>query len=177
MQCEVCGRQIAGKPRRMIIEGAKMLTCEECAKLGSAYWEPETVNLKKPIKNKIKTVVRNIPTRRKISITVPENLEIVEGYGSLLRQAREKMGLSHEDLGRRIREKVSVIKKIEREKMVPDQNLASRLEHALRVKLFVPLVVPKTSFPSPPPSTGVTIGEIVHLKSEKRRHSKERSQS
>ncbi|MEM2111571.1 MAG: multiprotein bridging factor aMBF1 [Candidatus Bathyarchaeia archaeon] len=173
MQCEVCGYQIAGKPQRVIIEGAKMITCEKCAKLGSTHWEPERASTKK----ETKLVARNTLLRRKTFLNPPENLEIVEGFGSSLRQAREKLGLSYEDLGRKISEKVSVIKKIESEKIVPDQKLAAKLENILRVKLFVPAVETEAMLKVPPPTAGVTVGEIIHLKNGKREASKERRRS
>ncbi len=168
MQCEVCGRQIMGKPHRVIIEGAKMITCEKCAELGTVTWEPEPMPKKQPSS----LVLRNIPMRREIYVRIPENIEIIDGYGARLREAREKIGLSHEDLGRKIGEKVSVIKKLENEKMIPDQNLASKLGNVLRIKLFVPVIEPKTKVQSPPPKTEITIGEIVQLKTDKRRRAK-----
>jgi len=169
LQCEVCGRQIAGKPYRVIIEGAKMSTCGECAKLGSTYWEPQSKSLKQPAEKKTKTIARSVPIKREISVKVPEDLEIEDGFGLHVRRAREKLSLSYEELGRKIGEKVSVIKKIESGKMIPDQKLATKLEHALRIKLFVSRAEPETVFPSSPPRTSVTLGEVVHLKSEKRR--------
>jgi putative transcription factor len=80
------------------------------------------------------------------------------------------MGLSHVDLGRKIAEKVSVLKKIENEKMVPDQKVSEKLEHTLGIKLMVPLVVPKVPLPSIPSIKSVTLGEIVKLKDAKRRN-------
>lgn len=103
---------------------------------------------------------------------VSEDIVVVEGYGSLVRRAREKLGLSHEELGRRIAEKVSVLKKIENEKMVPDQKVSEKLEHILGIKLMVPLVVPKVPLDSAPKIKGVTLGEIAELKDAKRRSQK-----
>jgi len=169
LQCEVCGCQIVGKPFRVIIEGAKMTTCAECSELGSDYWKPESKSYRHPAETKTETAFRSIPVSRKKSVNVPEDSMAVEDFGLLVRQAREKLGLSHEELGRKIGEKVSVIRKIENEKMAPDQKLAAKLQHALRVKLFVPLVEPERTFPSSPPSKGVTLGEIAVLKNGKRR--------
>ena len=169
MQCEVCGRQIVGIPRRVIIEGAKMTTCGECVKLGSGEWNPEP-SPRQLTKMKTKITLQIPSARRSVSLDVPEDLEITENYGAHVRQAREKMGLDHEALGRRIGEKVSVLKKIENGKIVPDQKLAAKLEQTLKIKLLVHVSEPETVAPSSPPSTGVTLGEIVQLKDEKRRH-------
>lgn len=171
MQCEVCGRQIFGNPFRAIIEGAKMSVCAECAKLGSGYWEP------KPQRRAKKRTKRQpiIPMpRRKQRPKVTETLELVDNFGKRVRQAREGLELSHEDLGRKIREKVSVLRKIESGKMVPDLVLAKKLEHALKIKLRVPPSEPKTQFVSLSKPRGTTLGDLVLLKEEGKEEEKER---
>lgn len=175
LQCEVCGRQIHGKPKKVIIEGAKMVVCAECAKLGSAYIEPEVRRIKPFIRSvKRTTVKRPVRTLKKRNKPkgISEELELVEDFGFRVRQARERLHLTHEILGRKIGEKVSVIKKIESGKMVPDQKLATKLEHMLKIKLLVPFTEHKVSTQiSSPTYTGVTLGEIVQLKTGKRRQS------
>jgi putative transcription factor len=172
LHCEVCGRQIAGNAYRVVIEGAKMVTCAKCANLGSAHWEPASKSFKSSAERRFRTTVKSVPVRRKSSVRVSEDVVVVEGFGSLVRGAREKSGLSHEDLGRKIQEKVSVIKKIESGRMAPDHRLAAKLEHALGVKLLVPLVEPETTFTSSSHSKGITLGEIVRLKNGRRRRPK-----
>ena len=134
MQCEVCGRQIFGKPRNVIIEGAKMIACGSCAKLGSGYWETPP-----PIKPSIRREVKppkRIPMQRRRTVSIP-TLELVEDFNVRIRTAREKLGFSHEDLGKRIGEKVSVLRKIESGKIAPNNRLAQKLQHALRIQLLV----------------------------------------
>lgn len=172
MRCEVCGGQIYGKPRKALIEGAKMLVCHECAKLGSVHFEPE-------VKSSLPSYVSVSRTRRapqaatlshrRRTTSITEDFEIKEGFGSLVRRARERLGLSQEDLGKKMGEKVSILKKIEVEKISPDRRLARKLEHVLKVELLVP---PKDyeiseDFSSPHPS-GVTLGEIAELKIKNR---------
>ncbi len=171
MQCEVCGRQIIGEPHRVIIERAKMTTCSSCAKLGSAEWKPEPAQRISPTAGAA-SIPRTAYIKKRGTAMVSEDIVVVEGYGSLVRRAREKLGLSHEELGRRIAEKVSVLKKIENEKMVPDQKVSEKLEHILGIKLMVPLVVPKVPLDSAPKIKGVTLGEIAELKDAKRRSQK-----
>lgn len=161
MQCEVCGRQIFGAPIRAIIEGAKMTACSECAKLGSGYWEP------KPQRRAKKSIKRQ-PTisfsKRQQRPTVTETLEVVGDFGQRVRQAREGLGLSHEDLGRKIREKVSVIRKIESGKMVPDLVLAEKLEHALKITLRVPASEPNVQPVLSSKPRGTTLGDLIQFK-------------
>ncbi len=80
-------------------------------------------------------------------------------------------------MGRRLNEKVSVLRKIESGKMTPDHRLAEKLEHALKIKLLVPFSEPKVSpkVLSRPPE--VTLGDIVNVKKGKTEASEERKQS
>jgi putative transcription factor len=64
---------------------------------------------------------------------------LVTEYNRLIKQAREQLTLSQEQLGQKISEKPSVIRLLETGRLRPDALLARKLEHALRIKLFVPL--------------------------------------
>jgi len=150
-----------------------MVTCGKCAELGSAFWEPEFESSAHPGGSQSRTRVASLPVKRKVSIKVPEDVAVIDSFGLLVRQARQKLGLSQEDLGRKIGEKASVIGKIESEKMVPDQRLSAKLEHILRVRLLMPISESKNFFPSSAPSKGVTLGEIAILKNGKKRRSPE----
>jgi len=65
-------------------------------------------------------------------------LEVDPDYNSIVRHAREKMGLTQEALGRAINVKPSVISHVESKKMKPDLILARTLMHYLKVNLLVP---------------------------------------
>ncbi len=167
MRCEVCGRKIIGPVFQKIIEGARMLVCSECAKLGSISWEAKS-------EPRMKKIARRLPQpavapRKQPSLAVDESLELIDNFGTNIRRARETLGMSHEDLGKKISEKVSVLRKIEIGKMAPNNLLIEKLQHALRIKLMVPVSEPKvpakvlaTSRPSAP-----TLGDIAMLKKEK----------
>jgi putative transcription factor len=122
----------------------------------------------------MKKLVRRLPQpmiapRKQPPIVAEESVELVVDFSSKVRQARERLGLSHEDLGRKINEKVSVLRKIESAKMTPDNLLIEKLQHALKIKLMVPVSEPKvptkalaSSRPSAP-----TLGDIALVKKEK----------
>jgi len=144
-----------------------MLVCGECSKLGSVYWEAKTEPRMKKISKRLPQPV--IAPRKQPSITVEESVELIDDFGVKVRQAREKLSMSHEDLGKKISEKVSVLRKIESGKMTPDNLLIEKLQHALKIKLLVPVSEPKvpqkalaSSRPSAP-----TLGDIAQLKKEK----------
>jgi len=164
MQCEVCGRKIIGKQHKAIIEGAIMLVCSECMHYGSRSWEAETPSPKpKPMPApKPRLVSPPVPSVQK---TVQEAaLELIEDYPKRIRQAREKLGWTHEDLGRKINERVSLLKKIETGKMTPTQSLAEKLQHVLRIKLLAPAAevkVPQKALAAAKARQEITLGDLI----------------
>jgi len=164
MQCEVCGRRIIGEPFKAIIEGAKMIVCLDCSKLSKVQWEIGTTPSRPRTIKATKLPMPTISTKKQVP-QVAETLELIDNFGSHVRQARERMGLTHEDLGRKISEKVSVLKKIESGKMTPTYQLAERLEHTLKIKLLVPLTEPKIPSGSTPlRRREVTLGDLIDIK-------------
>jgi putative transcription factor len=99
---------------------------------------------------------------------VSESLELVENLGQVVRQARESLGMSHEDLGRKTSERVSVLRKIESGKMDPDLGLAEKLEHALKVKLRVPATEPQAQISASSKPHGTTFGDLIQFKVKKK---------
>jgi len=169
MRCEVCGRKIRETPNRVVIEGAKLMVCGECAKHGKVTWE-------EPQKPKLVLAPRQaVPIqgpiqikKRVVQAKVDTSQEIVEDYAEAIRQAREKLGLSHEDLGQKISEKESVLKKIETGKITPNDLLISKLEHTLKIKLLVPVPDEKVTQNAPKSaSRELTLGDLIQISSKK----------
>lgn len=175
MQCEVCGRFIEGMSYRAVIEGAKMTVCGSCAKLGSVSWE--TAPPAKPVSRAVK---RKPILPPRISVKKPQpplsqELELAPDFNLHVRKARERLGLSHEDLGRKISERVSVLKKVESGKMIPDNRLANKLERTLKIKLLVPPSEPKVQQPTLVALRHqTTLGDVVKIKVKKSEVSEER---
>ena len=162
MRCEVCGRKIHGSPIRAEIEGAKLTVCIECSKHGKIIREEEVEfgqrALKKPLPS-MPFVQRKKPSQAKVDVSQ----EVVEGYHAKIRRAREKLGLTHEELGKKINEKASVLSKLETGKMTPNNMLVTKLEHALKIKLLVPIKEEKFSEIPKAPSHGSTLGDLIQL--------------
>jgi len=144
-----------------------MLVCAECSKLGSVYWEAKTEPRMKKTSKRLPQPM--IAPRKQPPIIVEESVELIDDFGAKVRQSREKLGMSHKDLGKKISEKVSVLRKIESGKMTPNNLLIEKLQHALKIKLLVPVSEPKvpskalaSSRPSAP-----TLGDIAQVKKEK----------
>jgi len=176
LRCEVCGRKIHGAPIRAVIEGAKLTVCIECSKHGKIISEEEAFGQptpKKPL-TPMPFIQKKKPAQAKVDITQ----EIVEGYDSKIRQAREKLGLSHEELGKKINEKASVLSKLETGKMTPNNMLVTKLEHVLKIKLLVPIKEEKNSqgFPKSP-TRETTLGDLIQLNKKGGEAPTERKQS
>jgi len=164
LRCEVCGRKINGKPLKVIIEGAKLTACMECSKLGKPYHEEAKPTV---MGSRLGTKPRPmmIQAKKPQAPTVDTSLELVDNFDLKIRQAREKLGLSHEELGKRINEKVSLLRKIETGKMTPDNRLATMLEHALKIKLIVPAKeekIPQTRL-AKASGRDVTLGDLIQI--------------
>ena len=175
MRCEVCGRKIHGVPIRALIEGAKLTVCVQCSKHGRIFREEEITQkvMKKP-STPLHFVQRKRPPQAKVDTTQ----EIMEGYDSKIRQAREKLGLSHEELGKKINEKASVLSKLETGKMTPNNLLVTKLEHLLKIKLLVPIKEEKISqgFPKSP-NLETTLGDLIKLNKKGEEENTKRKQS
>jgi len=75
--------------------------------------------------------------------------------------------MSHEDLGKKTRERVSVLRKIELDKMVPDLSLAEKLEHTLKIKLRVLTSEPEAQLNQSSRPHGTTLGDLIQFKVKK----------
>ncbi|MGB9740720.1 MAG: multiprotein bridging factor aMBF1 [Candidatus Bathyarchaeales archaeon] len=183
MRCEVCGRKIYGKPYNVIIEGAKLTVCSECSKHGKIILEAEEPQ--PPTQRAMSAKPKASPTlktpQKKVPETTLNSFELVEDFNVKIKKAREKLGLSHEDLGKKLNEKVSVLRKIETGRMTPDDALAKKLEHELKIRLLVPVSevkIPQTKI-TKPEERELTLGDIIQFnkKDKEKGETAERKQS
>ena len=119
MQCEICGSN-AGKGRRATIDGIEMVVCDACVSLGIEKKSPSFAP-------------RQIESpQEKVSF---EQEELKKRFGRIISIARQKKGLTFEELGKKIFEPASLLKRIESEHLVPSDKLVAKLEKALEIKL------------------------------------------
>lgn len=160
MNCDICGREITSQAFKVRVEGAKMLVCGRCRSLGKPYEDEPAA--KRPF-GKAVTLPWSAPRKAPELPKGMEELDIAEDYADRVRLQRMKMGLSQEELAKRVKEKLSVVQKIETGKMSPDTKLCKELEHELKIKLLVPrreaVDVPKGAAPAE-----VTLGDIIRIK-------------
>jgi uncharacterized protein (TIGR00270 family) len=91
-----------------------------------------------------------------------EQTFFIENYGKVIIETREKKGLSREEFAEKIKEKESVIKRIENQEMIPDYTLTDKIERFLEIKLKKPYekryLEKRTN-----KKAGLTIGDIVKV--------------
>jgi len=143
---------------RVVIEGAKLVVCSDCGKLGKETWEtPRTRSIVARPMVKPKPRLQDLP--REVA-----EYELPEDSAKKVRTAREKLGLTQEELAKRVKERLSIIQKIESGKIFPDMKLSRFLEHVLRVRLLLPRKEPvgfEGQATTPPE---LTLGDLVQFK-------------
>ncbi|MEM3614251.1 MAG: multiprotein bridging factor aMBF1 [Nitrososphaerales archaeon] len=130
LRCEVCGNPIYGAVNTVQIDGSTLQVCQNCVRLGKPTRQTKEGSKSPPFKASTPKPVK--PEK------LLDELELKEDYHKIIKQTREKLGLSQEALGRKINEKPSVIRLLESGKLKPDNMLARKLEHFLKVQLLVP---------------------------------------
>lgn len=130
--CELCGRQAAEK-KKVIVDGTVFNVCIACSKHGKPY-VPAQVSSSSSAKKK--KPVAKIQQQKKI-ITMVDETMIDPDFARLIREARMKMGLTHEQLGMKMSEKAQTLKKFETGALKPDELFAKKLERYLGIKLYV----------------------------------------
>ena len=108
-----------------------MIVCNNCAKLGRPLGPAVPAQVRV---NPVQSALR-VMAQRPIDV----EFEVDPEYYLLIRQAREKLGLSQDQLGKLLNEKPSVIRMVESKKLKPDITLTRKLMHELKINLLVSL--------------------------------------
>ena len=143
--CDLCGRET--ELFRVEVEGSFVNACERCGRFGKIIGRAN--------KNKIELKKKNL---------VDEKIEvIVEDYDRIIRRERERRGLRHEDLAKKLNEKESVIQKIENKQMMPGLELARKMEKFFGIKLVEDISDDKIEIKHAE-SRRVTLGDVIKQK-------------
>lgn len=124
--CELCGRQSTDK-KKVIVDGTVFNVCAACSKHGKPYVPPQIAARKK----------RSPAAKQTPRITMSDQTMLTPDFALLIREARMKLGLTHEQLAMKMNEKVQLLRKFETGAFKPDELLAKKLERFLGIKLYV----------------------------------------
>ncbi len=126
--CEICGTQILDHGEKVYVEGNLITVCKTCSKRG------------KPLKNQQEIQRKPAMRQKKIEkldkITFDDSAILINDFSEVIRNSRVANGLTHEQLGLLIKERVSLLRKIERGTLKPDEGLTRKLERFFRINLY-----------------------------------------
>lgn len=162
MICELCGKETE-RTTRIFIEGTILSVCSSCAKFGEVRKKGQEKSAPQNIIAK-RLELREKRMKPKDLYALEETtLELVPDYPRIIREARMARDWKQETLAAKINEKVSVINKIEKGDMKPDDALVKKLEKELGIKLMERVPIVKTEA-KPSQNKGLTLGDVIKLK-------------
>jgi putative transcription factor len=126
--CEICGIQIIDHGERVYVEGNLLTVCKACSKRGKPS------NNQQNIQRKLPTQPKKIQKPEKI--TFEDSAILVKNFSEVIRNSRMSKGLTHEQLGLLIKERASLLRKIESGSLKPDDELTKKLERFFRINLY-----------------------------------------
>lgn len=137
MNCEMCGKDVPAT-RPVFIERTKLNVCAACARFGDDAKAQESGGAAAPsasaIEQRLERRKRRMGTRDAYAGT--ETLSLVEDYGGVVREARQKKGLDQDKFAESIGERKGTISRIESNDLIPDDKLRKKLEKALGIQLM-----------------------------------------
>lgn len=155
--CELCGAQIGDKGITVSYEGSIITVCNSCynkIKKHAAIIN----NTPKKIKDK------NIQKKQQKLDNV--ELEIVDDYYKIIKNAREMLGMNQQELAQKLKVSENIIKRFESGRLKPTISQAKQLEKILNVKLVVPVESEESN--SKFSDIELTLGDVVNVREDKK---------
>jgi len=178
VQCEMCGTETSS-PNRIKVEGAELDVCDNCTEFGTKV---ETSDSSGSTSTKYSTSSSSGSSSSSSSSTSTGTStsssggggrrqdmfddidELAQDFDERIRQAREKAGLSQEDLAKDLNEKASLIQKLEQGKMLPTDEMQEKLERSLDIDLTAGGSTDETEWESDSDAGEYTLGDVVERK-------------
>jgi putative transcription factor len=145
LNCELCGNSVRGDVQVVNIDGGVFRVCGNCSKLGTPARVPKPAATRSAQPYALHTPATtphrssNPPPPSPGFAYDSEEMILREDFSTAIKSAREGLGITQEELGKKINEKPSMIGHLETGSMKPDDLLAKKLEHFLKIQLFVPI--------------------------------------
>jgi len=141
--CELCGKETT-RTDPVQIEGTTLCVCKDCSKFGD---HAKQGTKEQPSKIIIQSRLENRERRMKSKdVYEAETVnELADDYPERIRHAREQHGWKQEEMAQKMSEKLSLVQKVERGDIKPDDALVKKLEKTLGISLMekVSLVKPE----------------------------------
>ena len=136
MICEMCGKNVPST-RPVFIDGARLSVCPNCARFGDENRGGSGNRAAGPSATVIEQRLekRNRRMQTKDVYDGKDNVQIVDGYGEIIRKAHTARGMDLKQFAESIGEKQGILAKVEAETLLPDDKLVKKIEKALDIKL------------------------------------------
>jgi putative transcription factor len=142
--CEMCGKE--EELVRASIENVIMSVCVNCSRYGKLLGKERKFLPEKKAKPQVKEVLE----------------EMIPDYAEVIKNARERIGLTQLDLGKKIAEHETLLSHIESGKAKPSLEVARKLEKFFRIKLVE--IKEDSIVPTKPGKGEITLGDMVKIR-------------
>ena len=154
MECELCGRVCDCRPAD--VDGVRMMLCPNCMKYGHSV----EVAIEIPSVSK-KPFLDRIRKPKEKDVYKDMNKELVTGWNELIKKARNKKGLTREELGFKIGERTVTIAKIENGDLRPSDKMIEKLEKELGITLVEDVASVSSIRTGSRSKDGLTLGDFI----------------
>jgi len=175
VQCEMCGSETSS-PNRVKVEGAELDVCDECTDFGTEVKQQSSSSASTKYSTSSSGSSSSSSSGSSSSSSssggssqrrrdmFDEMDELAQDYDETVRTAREDAGMSQEDLARKLNEKASLIRKIERGDTLPSDDVQRKLESALDVNLSAGGTADESEWSGGDSTGEYTLGDVVERK-------------
>jgi putative transcription factor len=166
-ECPICGSIIWGKGERVLLEGARITVCHNCAQHGIKIQKtPTSIQTKKQYSYDKK----GAPKRQVARKNHLDDIEIIPDYAKKIRIKRNSLGLNQDQFAQRLNEKPSLLRRIEAGKVEPTIKLAKKIEDVYKIKILkksdeIEANVQNNKYMKK--TTGTSLGDIAFIKKKK----------
>ena len=121
----LCGRRVSVL-NRIELEDSIVEVCEDCSKFGRIIKRVSNEKAYKPMQKSVNLTGL---------IKDEEEEHFALDYGKRVREAREARSLTLPEFAKKINERESIVRRIERQTLEPDEKLTEKIERFLNIKL------------------------------------------
>lgn len=166
-ECPICGSIIWGKGQRVLLEGAKIKVCHNCAQHGIKIQKsPTSKHINKAFSNDKRTLPKR-PVLKKPNV---DDLELIQDFAKKIRNVRSSLGLNQDQFAQKLNEKPSLLRRIEAGKVEPPIKLAKKIEDVYKIKILKKPTEIEANVESSKymkKSNGASLGDIAFIKKKK----------
>ncbi len=166
-ECPICGSIIWGKGQRVLLEGAKITVCHNCAQHGEKLQKPPTNT---QIKKYYPYTKKKPPKRQVLKKDFVSDLELISDYANKIRNKRNSLGLNQDQFAQKLNEKPSLLRRIEAGKVEPTIKLAKKIEDIYNLEILKKTDEIESNVQNDKymkKSTGTSLGDIAFIKKKK----------